>query len=422
MQGGRHALRRRATGPPRVDYWSIWQRAQPGRLADAAVGARRGGRWVEAAPRIYRDARPHRRGRRCRDRPRRRTRSSSARPAPKGLKENRGETRSIDALRFVRRLYCLDDNLQRADRHRGAEPRGCPQTDPVASSPQQNPALFQATGCAHHPYELLLRRPTAGQAGRTGSRSPTSATSRRRCAASTPATTEPRRRRAALPDRVRLPDQPARPARRHARPAGRVPQPRRVHRLRATATSDARPVPARRRRARPAVHVPDAVAAGMADASRAGLHAPDRQAQARLPGVRDAAAHQDAAACAAAAASRSCSACCAAPSASTRPRVRRLQCAARAAPRAGARAGTLRVAGARAATSTRASRSPRSRASCGCAGSNGRARRSRVAPAARDRSFADARAASARSRRAAARRASTSSAGRRAGAALRARR
>ena len=45
--------------------------------------------------------------------------------APKGLRANRGETRAVDSLRFIRTLYCLDGNLQIL-RGRAAEVRGCP--------------------------------------------------------------------------------------------------------------------------------------------------------------------------------------------------------------------------------------------------------------------------------------------------------
>jgi len=142
----------------RVDSWSIWNEPnQAGWLTPQWV--QRGGRWVEASPRLYRAL------------------ADAAwaalqaegqggdtilvgETAPKGLRTNRGETRSIDALRFVRRLYCLDDNLQVLTGEAAAE-QGCPGAG--APFAQQHPVLFRATGFAHHPYELLFapnRRPT----------------------------------------------------------------------------------------------------------------------------------------------------------------------------------------------------------------------------------------------------------------------
>jgi hypothetical protein len=147
-------------GHPRVDYWSLLNEPnQAGWLTPQWV--QRGNRWVEAAPRLAREL------------------TSAAwqalqdtghggdtilvgELAPKGLKANRGETRSIDAGRFVRRLYCLDDNLQ-VLRGAAAEEQGCPTADAVRAFPAQHPALFRSTGFAHHPYELVFApstRPT----------------------------------------------------------------------------------------------------------------------------------------------------------------------------------------------------------------------------------------------------------------------
>lgn len=142
-----------AHGPARVDYWSIMNEPnQPGWLTPQ--WRKRGDGWIEAAPRIYRDLV--------------RTAWSSlvetghgedtilvGELAPKGLKDVRGETRAIDALRFIRRLYCLDDNLQVLTGVL-AEAHGCPTADPIAAFPAQNPGLFAMTGWSHHPYELLF--------------------------------------------------------------------------------------------------------------------------------------------------------------------------------------------------------------------------------------------------------------------------
>ncbi len=142
---------------PRVRYWSIWNEPnQPGWLTPQWAKDPRGSRaLVETAPVIYRglvDA------------------AWNAlqgtghggdtilvgETAPKGQKEAKGTTRAIPALRFIRQLYCLDDNLQ-LFQGTSAQLRGCPVgPNALQDFPAQHPALFKATGYAHHPYELLF--------------------------------------------------------------------------------------------------------------------------------------------------------------------------------------------------------------------------------------------------------------------------
>ena len=137
---------------PTVTYWSLQNEPnQPGWLTPQWI--RRSGRWVESAPRLYRamvdqafaalQATGHGQDT-----------ILIGETAPKGVTK-RSETRAIAALRFIRRLYCLDDNLQvlRGD---AAEAQGCPQTDPLRRFPVEHPGLFRATGYAHHPYELTF--------------------------------------------------------------------------------------------------------------------------------------------------------------------------------------------------------------------------------------------------------------------------
>jgi hypothetical protein len=150
-------------GIPRVDYWTVWNEPNhagwltPQWLPDPS----RRGRWYEAAPRLYRSlvaaswdalvATGH---------------GSDTilvgETAPKGLNV-RGLTRSIKPLRFIRDLYCVDSRF-RMLRGRRARLLGCPSTSEQSSSfADANPGLFQATGYAHHPYELTFsprRRPT----------------------------------------------------------------------------------------------------------------------------------------------------------------------------------------------------------------------------------------------------------------------
>src|SRR3954452_22056389 len=72
--------------------------------------------------------------------------------APKGLVTLRGEARSIDALRFLRGLYCVNTKYRPLSGD-AATRVGCP-ADPSGFA-NAHPGLFAATGWAHHPYELL---------------------------------------------------------------------------------------------------------------------------------------------------------------------------------------------------------------------------------------------------------------------------
>jgi hypothetical protein len=140
---------------PRVDYWSIGNEPnQGGWLVPQWAAPPDGGALVETSPQLYRgllDA----------------AWSGLAatghggdtvligETAPKGLRV-RGETRAMPALTFVRALYCVDSRL-RPLRGGAAADRGCPTS--VAGTARfapDHPALFDATGWAHHPYELAF--------------------------------------------------------------------------------------------------------------------------------------------------------------------------------------------------------------------------------------------------------------------------
>ncbi|HEX2087642.1 MAG TPA: cellulase family glycosylhydrolase [Solirubrobacteraceae bacterium] len=138
---------------PQVDHWSIYN--EPNQAAWLSPQwVRRDGSWEEASPRLYRE---------LVDEAWTALQASGhgddtiliGETAPKGLRTNRGETRSIDALRFLRRLYCVDENLLLL-RGRDATEHGCPTQDAETAFPQEHPALFEATGYAHHPYELVF--------------------------------------------------------------------------------------------------------------------------------------------------------------------------------------------------------------------------------------------------------------------------
>ncbi len=144
---------------PRVSHYSIWNEPnQPGWLTPQWT-AGPGGSYVEAAPRLYRDlvdaafAGLHATGHGH-------DTFLVGETAPKGLNQ-RGTTRAIKALRFIRALYCVDSRL-RPLLGSSAELRGCPVSGDRTAFPKAHPGLFAATGYAHHPYELTFapdRRP-----------------------------------------------------------------------------------------------------------------------------------------------------------------------------------------------------------------------------------------------------------------------
>jgi hypothetical protein len=73
--------------------------------------------------------------------------------APKGGGE-RDPAANMRPLRFVRALYCVDTRLRPLG---GATARalGCPDRNQRRDFPARHPALFRASGFAHHPYSLL---------------------------------------------------------------------------------------------------------------------------------------------------------------------------------------------------------------------------------------------------------------------------
>ena len=80
--------------------------------------------------------------------------------APAGSDTSRDIKRFMTPLRFVRALYCVN---QRDGRLHGAAAKrlGCPKS--AKAFRRAHPALFKATGYAHHPYQLLFapdKRPT----------------------------------------------------------------------------------------------------------------------------------------------------------------------------------------------------------------------------------------------------------------------
>jgi hypothetical protein len=150
-------------GLPRVDYWSIYNEPNQGGWLTPQwkPDPRAPSKFVEASPELYRNL----------------LRTSYQAladtghgadtiligdTAPKGLKNRKGFAISLDAMKFLRGLYCVDKNRQ-PYKGTSATVRGCPASG--AQFVADNPALFKATGYAHHPYELYLapNRKAAGK-------------------------------------------------------------------------------------------------------------------------------------------------------------------------------------------------------------------------------------------------------------------
>jgi hypothetical protein len=140
-------------GLPRVDYWSIWNEPnQAGWLTPQwGPDPRNAKKFVDSAPALYRKLVLNA-WQALADSGHGTDTILVGETAPQGERGDKGIAQSIDALKFIRRLYCLDDNLNIL---RGAEARvrDCPGDS--AAFVTQNPALFRATGYAHHPYALL---------------------------------------------------------------------------------------------------------------------------------------------------------------------------------------------------------------------------------------------------------------------------
>ncbi len=141
------------SGLPRVDYWSIWNEPnQAGWLTPQwSPDPRNAKKQVDASPSLYREL-VRTAWQALADTGHGTDTILVGETAPQGQRGKQGLSQSIDALKFIRRLYCLDTNLNIL---KGAEAqvRGCP--GDKATFVAQNPALFQATGYAHHPYALL---------------------------------------------------------------------------------------------------------------------------------------------------------------------------------------------------------------------------------------------------------------------------
>jgi hypothetical protein len=139
-------------GLPRVDYWSIWNEPnQAGWLTPQwSADPRNDKLFVEAAPSIYRNL-VAAAWTALADTGHGADTVLVGETAPQGVTDP-GLSRPLSPLRFLRRLYCVDDNLNLL-KGEEATVRGCPADS--AAFVASNPGLFHATGYAHHPYALL---------------------------------------------------------------------------------------------------------------------------------------------------------------------------------------------------------------------------------------------------------------------------
>ena len=137
---------------PQVGYWTLQNEPnQPGWLDPQWVRSR--GRWVESSPSLYREM-ADAAWSALRDTGHGGDTILIGETAPKGVSV-RGTTRAIAPGRFIKRLFCLDDHLQLLRGARATE-RGCPASSSPSEFRAAHPALFAATGFAHHPYELIF--------------------------------------------------------------------------------------------------------------------------------------------------------------------------------------------------------------------------------------------------------------------------
>lgn len=150
-------------GLPRVDYWSIYNEPNQGGWLTPQwkPDPRKPTRMIESSPEVYRSL-VKTAYQALADTGHGSDTILVGETAPKGFQNRKGLTISIDALRFIRNLYCVDDKLRRL-KGTSASVRGCPAD--AATFVAENPALFKASGYAHHPYELLLA-PTRKPSGK----------------------------------------------------------------------------------------------------------------------------------------------------------------------------------------------------------------------------------------------------------------
>ena len=139
---------------PRVSYWSLWNEPN-GIHFLGPVWQRSGGQWVERSAVIYRGLLDAAWNSLVRTGHGPGTDTILIGETSPQAKEQPAASRSMRPLRFIRALYCVGADL-RPLRGRNAALRSCPTSPGGGGFAASHPGLFQATGYAHHPYELTL--------------------------------------------------------------------------------------------------------------------------------------------------------------------------------------------------------------------------------------------------------------------------
>jgi hypothetical protein len=146
---------------PRVSTWSIWNEPnQPGWLDPQWNGTST--KAVMEGPRIYRgllDAAWS--GLAATGHTPATDTITIGETAPKGVSV-RGITRAISPVPFIQSLYCVGTSWH-ALSGSAATAQGCPSAPNAGAFRAAHPGLFQASGYAHHPYELLFAPTTPAE-------------------------------------------------------------------------------------------------------------------------------------------------------------------------------------------------------------------------------------------------------------------
>ena len=153
--GSRGALAAASRPLPRVSFWSVWNEPnQPGWLAPQYRRAQAGAS-VPVSPALYRSLLDAAWSGLARSghTPARDT-ILAGELAPESIEHTTAES-AISPMPFLRALYCVGPGYHRLA-GAGAAALGCPRTGTGAAFVAANPALFEMTGFALHPYSFFL--------------------------------------------------------------------------------------------------------------------------------------------------------------------------------------------------------------------------------------------------------------------------
>jgi hypothetical protein len=137
---------------PRVNYWGIYNEPNIGGWMTPQWKTVKGGKKVEASPAIYRRMVDAAWAALVRTGHRHDTILIGETAAYGAF--NKGYGASMDPLIFTRAFYCVGANY-RPLKGRAASDVGCPKSGRRGGFVRAHPALFDATGWAHHPYDFV---------------------------------------------------------------------------------------------------------------------------------------------------------------------------------------------------------------------------------------------------------------------------